>query len=82
MKKTFLTILVTALFMHTAPVQAAVDAKKAETFVIQVTENGIEDIINANISKQEKQTLLKILWPRVFRVVAVFCVWSVLLTTC
>ncbi len=54
MKKTFLMILATALFMHTAPVQAAVDAQKAETFVVQVTENGIEDIINANISQQEK----------------------------
>lgn len=49
MKKTFLMILAAALFMHTAPVQAAVDAQKAETFVVQVTENGIEDIINANI---------------------------------
>ena len=54
MKKTFLMILASALFMHTAQAQAAVDAQKAETFVVQVTENGIEDIINANISQAEK----------------------------
>ena len=54
MKKTFLMILASALFMHTAQAQAAVDAQKAETFVVQVTENGITDIINANISQAEK----------------------------
>ena len=59
MKKTFLMILATALFIHTGFAHAAVDAKKAETFVIQVTDNGIQDIINANISQEEKDARFK-----------------------
>ena len=52
-------ILATALFIHTGLAHAAVDAKKAETFVIQVTDNGIQDIINANISQAEKDARFK-----------------------
>lgn len=59
MKKNFLTILAAALCMLTTNAQAAVDAKKAETFVIQVTDNGIKDIINANISQSEKDARFK-----------------------
>ena len=59
MKKNFLMILALALFMHTTAAQAAVDAQKAETFVIQVTDNGIKDIINANIPQAEKDARFK-----------------------
>ena len=52
-------ILALALFMHTTAAQAAVDAQKAETFVIQVTDNGIKDIINANIPQAEKDARFK-----------------------
>lgn len=54
MKKTILAILAATLFLHVNPAFAAVDAAKAEAFVKQVTENGVEDIINANISQKEK----------------------------
>lgn len=54
MKKSFLYILTAALLLNISPASAAVDAAKAETFVKQVTEDGVEDIINAKISQQEK----------------------------
>ena len=51
----FLLSLVAALSCVWAfGVQAAVDAAKAEAFVKGVTEDGIENIINANISQADK----------------------------
>ena len=47
-------ILTAALLLNVNPAHAAADAAKAEAFVKQVTENGVEDIINANISQAEK----------------------------
>lgn len=48
-----------ALLLNVNPAHAAADAAKAEAFVKQVTENGVEDIINANISQAEKTPALK-----------------------
>ena len=51
----FLLSLVAALSCVWAfGAQAAVDAAKAEAFVKKVTEDGIENIINANIPQAEK----------------------------
>lgn len=54
MKKNILMMLGAALMLNVNIAHAAVDADKAEAFVKQVTENGIEDIINAKISQKEK----------------------------
>ena len=54
MKKNILMILTAALLLNVNPAHAAADSAKAEAFVKQVTENGVEDIINANISQAEK----------------------------
>ena len=43
-----------ACFMFSGFANAAIDAKGAEDFVKNLTQKGIEDIINADISKQEK----------------------------
>lgn len=53
MKKIF-TVLFSSLFFFTANANAAVDAAKAESFVEKVTKEGIEDIINANVSQKVK----------------------------
>ena len=53
MKKIF-TILFTSLFFFAANAQANVDAAKAEKFVQKVTSEGIEEIINANVSQKVK----------------------------
>lgn len=53
MKKIF-TVLFSSLFFFTANANAAVDAAKAEAFVEKVTKEGIEDIINANVSQKVK----------------------------
>lgn len=54
MKKNFAAALFAVLFMFANPAAAEVDAAKAETFVKEVTAEGIEDIINANIPQAEK----------------------------
>ncbi len=54
MKKSILMMLGAALFLNINTACASIDAAKAEAFVKQVTENGVEDIINAKISMQEK----------------------------
>lgn len=54
MKKNIFTILLASVFFLSANANAAVDATKAEAFVEKVTKEGIEDIINANISQQAK----------------------------
>lgn len=45
MKKNILMILTAALLLNVNPAHAAADAAKAEAFVKQVTENGVEDKI-------------------------------------
>lgn len=53
MKKTVLSVL-TALMMFGTAAQAEVDGAAAEKFVKNVTTQGIEEIINANVSQAEK----------------------------
>ena len=64
MKKNILMILTAALLLNVNPAHAAADAAKAEAFVKQVTENGVEDIINANISQAENCLLYTSPSPR------------------
>jgi len=52
MKKIFLSILGVLFFASGA--NAAIDATRAENFVKALTQKGIEEIINADVSKQEK----------------------------
>ncbi len=47
-------VLVLSVLFPVWAAEAAVDAKGAEQFVKDVTEDGIENIINANISQKEK----------------------------
>ncbi len=54
MKKNFAAVLAAALMIFAAPARADVDGAKAETFVKNVTTEGIEQIINANVSQAEK----------------------------
>ena len=53
MKKNFFAFL-TAVLMFSASAHAEVDAAAAEAFVKNVTRQGIEQIINANVSQAEK----------------------------
>lgn len=53
MKKTVLSVLA-ALMMFGTAAQAEVDSAAAEKFVKNVTTQGIEEIINANVSQAEK----------------------------
>ena len=54
MKNKFAAALAAALMMFSAPVRADIDGAKAEAFVKNVTTEGIEQIINANVSQAEK----------------------------
>ena len=53
MKKNILSLLVFSLMLFSKTATAQLD-KKAEDFVQSLTQNGIENIINANISQAEK----------------------------
>ena len=53
MKKYIITTFC-ALLLNISAAQAAVDAAKAQQFVENVTRDGIENIINANVSQKEK----------------------------
>ena len=59
MKKSILTIMLVALCFLGNSAQAGVDATGAEKFVKNMTNEGIEQIINANVSKAEKQKRFK-----------------------
>lgn len=59
MKKTLLTALFAALCLNINVAKAGVDAAGAEKFVQKMTDDGIEQIINANVSKAEKQARFK-----------------------
>lgn len=54
MKKSFAGAFLAAMLMFVGTAAAEVDAAKAEAFVKEVTAEGIEDIINANIPQAEK----------------------------
>lgn len=56
MKKNLLLAVAAALFMAISPAHADVDAAQAQSFVKKVTQEGIEEIINANVSQAEKDT--------------------------
>lgn len=53
--KKFWIVLFSSLFLFHTPSWAVVDAQKAESFVKQITQQGIEELINANVSETEKQ---------------------------
>lgn len=54
MKKNFLTALFVSTFMFVANAHAEVDTAKAQAFVEKVTKDGIEEVIDANVSQAEK----------------------------
>lgn len=56
MKKNIFAVVFAAILLMTGNVRANVDAAGAEAFVKNVTNDGIENIINANISQKEKDT--------------------------
>ena len=58
MKKNILKILTAALLLNVNPAHAAADDANAVAFVKQVTENGVEDIINAKISHAQNNDRL------------------------
>ncbi len=55
MKKLFMALLATML-MNMATADAAIDGAKAENFIKKVTTQGIEQLVNANISQSERDT--------------------------
>ena len=59
MKKNTFLILLASLFFCANIANAHVNATGAEDFVKNMTNEGIEDIINANVSKAEKQVRFK-----------------------
>lgn len=54
MKKNLFTAIFASAFMFSAVANADVDAAQAEAFVEKVTKEGIEEIINANVSQTVK----------------------------
>ncbi|MBQ8661226.1 MAG: ABC transporter substrate-binding protein [Alphaproteobacteria bacterium] len=54
MTKKFLKIACAAVLLFAGSARAEIDGAKAENFVKDVTAQGIEDIINANVSQAEK----------------------------
>lgn len=54
MKKNVFIIALMSLFIGISSANAEVDAGQAEAFVKKVTQEGIEEIINANVSQQIK----------------------------
>ena len=54
MNKNFLKLVFATVFLFAGTAHAEIDTVKAEDFVKNVTSQGIEDIINANVSQAEK----------------------------
>lgn len=54
MKKNIFATVLAAAMLFIGNVQAQINGAEAEAFVKKVTNEGIEDIINANVSQQEK----------------------------
>lgn len=59
MKKGILAAFFAIVCMNISVAQADVNATEAEKFVKKMTDEGIEQIINANVSKEEKQQRFK-----------------------
>ena len=59
MKKILFTTLFALFCLNINPAKADVDAAGAEKFVQKMTDEGVEEIINANVSKAEKQARFK-----------------------
>ncbi|MBR3501577.1 MAG: ABC transporter substrate-binding protein [Alphaproteobacteria bacterium] len=51
----FITLLLTFVMSISFEASAAIDGEKAENFIKNVTNTGIEELINSNASEQEKQ---------------------------
>ena len=54
--KKFLSLICFAFLFFVNNASAAVDAEKAENFIKNVTQTGIEELINANVSESEKRS--------------------------
>ncbi len=54
MKKNIFGVLISCLMLTAFSASAAVDAGNAKAFVEKVTQEGLVDIINSNVSQQEK----------------------------
>lgn len=54
MKKNIFAAILTSVFLFSSVAKADVDVAKADAFVQNVTNEGIEDIINANVSQAVK----------------------------
>lgn len=54
MKKNIFGVLISCLMLTAFSASAAVDAGQAKAFVEKVTQEGLVDIINSNVSQQEK----------------------------
>lgn len=54
MKKIF-AVLLSAFLMFTSEARADIDASKAEQFIKNVTQEGIEELINSDVSEAEKK---------------------------
>ena len=59
MKKILFTTHFALFCLNINPAKADVDAAGAEKFVQKMTDEGVEEIINANVSKAEKQARFK-----------------------
>lgn len=65
MKKVFLTLCGAVLFLS-GTARAEIDGKAAEKFVQDVTSEGIEQIVNANVSQKEKDARFAALFNKAF----------------
>lgn len=54
MKKLF-TVILSGMLFFTAAANASVDAGQAESFIKKITQQGIEELINSDVSAAEKQ---------------------------
>ena len=64
MKKNIILTLFVSIFLFATAAHADVDAKKAEEFIKNVTTEGIEDIINADISQKDKDKRFETLFNK------------------
>ncbi len=58
MKKNIFGVLISCLMLTAFSASATVDAGQAKAFVEKVTQEGLVDIINSNVSQQEKEIIL------------------------
>jgi phospholipid transport system substrate-binding protein len=63
MKKLF-TLILTGIMLFSLPVCADFDAKKAEDFIRKMTADGIEQIINADVSQEQKDKRFEALFNK------------------